>query len=88
MHYYCRKKHMFQMPIKEAIRVSLCCHGNELSVVKIHTMEWYCAKETVNRKDIYRLLGNKVIQECSFCHGDRVSLAMAHSIDGYRHKGH
>ena len=34
MHYYCPKKHMYQMISKEAVRVSPCCHGNEISVVR------------------------------------------------------
>ena len=81
MHYYCTKKNMFQVPSKEAVRISPCCHGNEVSVIKSHTIEWHCAKETVSQKDIDGLLENKAIPKCLFCHGDRVSLAMAHSID-------
>ena len=88
MHYYCHKRHMYQMPSKEAVRVSPCSYGNEVSVVTSHTMDQYCVKETVHEKEIDRLSENKVIQECPFYHGNSVSLAMAHSIDGYRHKGH
>ena len=88
MHYYCPKRHMYQIPSKEAVRVSPCCHGNEVSVVTSHTMDQYCAKETVNQKEIDRLPENKVFQECPFCHGNRVSLAVAHRIDEYGHKGH
>ena len=51
-------------------------------------MDQYCAKETVNQKEIDRLPENKAIQESHFCHDNRVSLAMAHSIDGYLHKRH
>ena len=87
MHYYCPKRHIYQTPSKEAVRVSPC-HGHEASVVTSHTMDQYCAKETENQKEIDRLSENKVIQECPFCHGNSVSLAMAHRIDGYRHKGH
>ena len=54
------------MPNKEAVRVSLCCHGNEVSVVTSHTMDQHCAKETVNQKVIDRLSENKVVQQCPF----------------------
>ena len=60
MYYCCPKRHMYQMPSKEAVRVSLCCHGNEVSVVTSHTMDQYCAKETVNQKEIDRLSENKL----------------------------
>ena len=79
---------MYQMPSRETVRISPSCHGNEVSVAMSHTLDQYCAKETVNQKEIDRLSENKVIQECLFCHGNRVSLAMVYSIDGYCHKGH
>ena len=50
VHYYCPKRHMHQMPSKEAVRVSLYCHGNEVSVVTGHTIDQYCVRETVNQK--------------------------------------
>ena len=49
IHYYCPKRHMYQMPSREAMRLSPCCHGSEVSVVKSHTMDQYCAKETEKR---------------------------------------
>ena len=69
MHYYCPKRHMYQMSNREALTASPCCHGNEVSAATIHTMDQYCAKETVNQKEIDRLSENKVIEECPFCHG-------------------
>ena len=84
MRYYCPKRHMYQMPSERAVRVSPCCHSNEVSVITSHTMDQYCKKK--NKVD--RLSENKVIQACPFSHGNGVSLAMTHSMYGYCHNGH
>ena len=46
MRYYCPKRHMYQMPSERAVRVSPCCHSNEVSVITSHTMDQYCEKKT------------------------------------------
>ena len=66
MHYYCPNRHMYQMSGKGAVKVSPCCHGNEVSVVMCHNMDQYCAKDTVYQKEVDRPSESKVIQVCPF----------------------
>ena len=66
MHYYCPKRYMYQLPSKEAVRVSPCCHSNEVYAATSHKMDQYCAKQTVHQKELGKLSENKVIQKCPF----------------------
>ena len=70
-HYYCPKRHMYQMPSIEAVRVSPCCHSNEVSVVTSHTIYYYFAKGTVNQKRLTSFQKTKLSRNVIFAMATR-----------------
>ena len=76
------------MPDKGPMRVSPCYHGGEVSIVKSHSMDQYCANKLCTKKRVDRLSENKSYPGMSFFPWQQSYLAMAYSIDGYCHKGH